>query len=203
MIITARIRRMGEGIIFSLFVSPHQGVAQSQVFSQLSGSRSFWGYPSPRFFPRSLVVGPFQWGYPSSRFFPRSLVPGPLQVVPHNWPGVPQEKGTPLARTGIPPGQVTLPAVWLVLFQAGGLSCVHIYDWGHPHLQRGKSWDVKGQWIGAPKFNYKELLSKHRQKSHCVVDVHLLARCYVHNNVSCKLIIKLPKTSLHHFPENH
>ena len=42
-IITARIRRMGEGNIFNLFVSPHPG-----------------GYPNPRFFPRCLVPGPSQ-----------------------------------------------------------------------------------------------------------------------------------------------
>ena len=39
---------------------------------------SWGGYPSPRFFPRSLVPGPFQ-GHPSPRFFPRSLVPGTFQ----------------------------------------------------------------------------------------------------------------------------
>ena len=39
--------------------------------------------PSPRFFPRPLVPGPF-WGYPSSMFFPRSLFPYPFQGIPQS-----------------------------------------------------------------------------------------------------------------------
>ena len=47
--ITARIRRKGEGNIFSLSVHTRGR-----------------GYPSPRFLPRSLVPGPF-WGVPQSQ----------------------------------------------------------------------------------------------------------------------------------------
>ena len=40
-----------------------RGLPESQVLSQVSGPRSFpGGYLSPRFFPRSLVPGPFQGG---------------------------------------------------------------------------------------------------------------------------------------------
>ena len=58
-----------EGNIFTgSSLSVHMGeVPQSQVLSQVSGSRSFlWRYLSHRLFPRSLVPGPF-WGggYPS------------------------------------------------------------------------------------------------------------------------------------------
>ena len=64
-VITTRIRRMGEGNIFSLFDSPHPG-----------------GYPSPGFLPRSLVSGSF-WGYPSPGFFPGFLgIPDLTGVLP-------------------------------------------------------------------------------------------------------------------------
>ena len=66
-IFTASIRRMGEGNIFSLFVN----------------------FPSPMFFSRSFVPGPFP-GYPSPRFFPQSLVRGPFWgYLILTWPGVP------------------------------------------------------------------------------------------------------------------
>ena len=59
------------------------------------------GYPSPRFFPRSLVLGTF-WEVPQS-------CPGGLC---QSWPrGVPQNMGTPLARTGLgypPPARTGL-----------------------------------------------------------------------------------------------
>ena len=64
---TACIRRMGEGNNFSLFVGP-QGYPGlwSQVPFPASGPMAFLlGYPSPRFFPRSLVPGPFS-GVPKS-----------------------------------------------------------------------------------------------------------------------------------------
>ena len=73
---------------------------------------------------------------------PHSLVPCPFWRatsdlagggrVPQSWPeGVPQDRGTPPARTGArpwqewgtPSGQVMLPTVRLVRFPAGGLSC--------------------------------------------------------------------------------
>ena len=69
-------------------VCPPPGVPQSQVLSKVSGPRSFLrGYPSPRFFPRSLVPGSFQ-GVPQSQvlskvFGPRSFLWG----VPQSWPG--------------------------------------------------------------------------------------------------------------------
>ena len=102
-LITAHIRRMGEGNIFSLFVSPHpggtpglgsfavlskgKGVPQFQVLSQISGHKSFFGVPSQ---PRL---------------------------------------GHPPARTGAarhpppPPGQVTLRRYASYGFPAEGLSC--------------------------------------------------------------------------------
>ena len=87
------------------------------------------GYPSPRFFPRSLIPGPFfgvpqSWpggvpqddippppgqvrmGHPSPRFFPRSLIPGPFFGVSQSWPGgVPQDDIPPPNhfRMGHPP----------------------------------------------------------------------------------------------------
>ena len=56
------------------------------------------GYPSPRFFPRSLVPGPFG-GYPSPRFFPRSLLGG-TPVIAMGYPilGYPQP-----GQDGVPP----------------------------------------------------------------------------------------------------
>ena len=61
------------------------------------------GYPSPRFFPRSLLPGPFWKGYPSPWFFAKSLVPGPFQGYPSlSWGGgVPQDRGTSPGRTGV------------------------------------------------------------------------------------------------------
>ena len=75
LVITTRIRMMGKVLFSQVSVCPHpgKGVPQSQVFSQVTGSRSFpGGIP---------VLGPF-WGYPSPRFFPRSLVPGSLGGTP-------------------------------------------------------------------------------------------------------------------------
>ena len=48
-----------------------------------------WGYPSPRFFPRSLFLGPF-WGKYHS----------PGQGIPQSSWGVLQDRGTP-TRTGL------------------------------------------------------------------------------------------------------
>ena len=78
-------------------------------------------------------------GYPSPKFFPRCLVPGLFWGIPQTWLGVPQDRGVPLAGTGVPPwpglqiglvpppprrgGQVMLWAVCLVWFPAGGLYC--------------------------------------------------------------------------------
>ena len=84
---------MREGNIFSLFVSPHPR-----------------GYPSPWFFPRSLVPGPF-WEHSSPRLFPRSLVPGPFHGVPQSWPGRYPSPGWGYpqpGQDGIPPPPVRL-----------------------------------------------------------------------------------------------
>ena len=135
-------------VIFSVCLSVHTGTGGgtpvpgsfpglwSQVLSR--------GYHSPRFFPRSLILSqvsgprsflgegyprPF-WGYP--RTGPRQGWGTPSQdwgTPP--WPGL----GYPLPQPGLeyplpsqdwgpppPPGQVTLRAVGLVRFPAGGLS---------------------------------------------------------------------------------
>ena len=118
-LIFTRIRRMGEGNIFSLF---NTGVPQYQVLSKISGPRSFLGVPQsclgegvPQYQVLSKISGPRSFlgvpqsclgrEYPSIRFFPRSLVPGPFWGgrVPQSWPGgtpwqarrVRQDRGTP------------------------------------------------------------------------------------------------------------
>ena len=73
-IFTARIRMMGK-VMLHRCLSVHRWV----------------GYPSTRFFPRSVIPFPFL-GYPSPRFFPWPLVPGPLPRagqwgVPQSWKG--------------------------------------------------------------------------------------------------------------------
>ena len=73
---------------FHRCLSVHNWVPQSQVLSQVIGPRSFpGGYPSPRFFPRSLVPGPFQG------------IPSPGWGVPQSCQGVTQRWGT-LSRSG-------------------------------------------------------------------------------------------------------
>ena len=92
--ITARIRRMGK-VIFSVCLSVHTR-----------------GNPSPRFFPRSLVLGPFgevpqSWlggGYPSIGYPPGR--PGwsiPLARTVLGYPPGQVRMGYPPARTGVPP----------------------------------------------------------------------------------------------------
>ena len=104
-IITARIRRMREGNIFSLFVSPHPvgggGVGVTPVPCSFPGP-FHGGTPVPGSFSGhwSQVLSGV---YPSPRFFPRSPVPAPFL-------GVPQYGGTsPLTRWGLgyppPPSQ--------------------------------------------------------------------------------------------------
>ena len=96
---TACIQRIGEGNIFSLSVH-------------------IWGYPSPMFFPRSLVPGPFR-GYPSPRFFPghwSQVLSGGTQV-PGSFPGYWSQvlsRGTPVL--------------------AGGILPQSYPDWGYPNL---------------------------------------------------------------------
>ena len=94
MIFTARIRRMGKVMFSQVSVHSHGGITPCPRFFPrslvpgpfLAGGR----YPSPRFFPRYLVPGPFP-GYHCPWFFPRSLVPGPFSGLPQSWPG-----GTPV-----------------------------------------------------------------------------------------------------------
>ena len=65
------------------------------------------GYPpSPRFFSRSLVSGPF-WGYSSPRFFPRSFLGAPQSQVLSEFTGPrPFLRGYPVLARGYPsPGQ--------------------------------------------------------------------------------------------------
>ena len=103
---------MGQGKVLTLFVCPHPGE----------------GYPSPRFFPRSLVPDPFQ-GYNSPRFFPRSLVPHPFQgytLVPamgYNSPG--QEGQVPQSQlevgTTSQPGDTPVLALDLGYCAAGDM----------------------------------------------------------------------------------
>ena len=103
--ITARIRRMAK-VLFSqvcLFTREEGGLPQCQVLSEVSGPRSFplssWGrYPSPRFFPRSLVPGPFS----GSTLL---LAGGGTPVLPGGTPVLRQDWGTPMVRTGVSPGQ--------------------------------------------------------------------------------------------------
>ena len=72
---------------------------------------------------QALVPGPFGGGVtPVS--VPRSFLGSSPEDTPV-LPGIPPQQGCPLARTGVPlpPGQVTLRAVRLLQFPAGGLSC--------------------------------------------------------------------------------
>ena len=83
-----RIRRMGK-VLFHGCMSVHRREHKSQVLSQVFGPKSFLGeYPSPMFFPWSLVLGPFWWGTQSQ--------PG----------GTLERIGYPLAGTGVPPSWV-------------------------------------------------------------------------------------------------
>ena len=79
--ITARIRRMGKVLVSQVSVLPNGGGV----------------YPSARFFPRSLVPGPF-WGIPQSQVLslvshPRSFLGGTLVSAggSQSWLGVPQD----------------------------------------------------------------------------------------------------------------
>ena len=124
--ITARIRRMGEGNVFT-------GVC---LFTG--------GYPSPKFFTRSLVPGPFQGGTQSWPGSTPVLVGGTpslaggtlIWVTP--WPG---QDGVPPARTGEPHSAPPSPyprieqqseyllygGQYTSCSNAGGLSCIYLY----------------------------------------------------------------------------
>ena len=57
--------RDGEGNVFTGVCPSTRGVPQSKDLSKVSGTMSFSrGYPSPRFFPRSLIPGPFPGSTP-------------------------------------------------------------------------------------------------------------------------------------------
>ena len=74
----------------NIYYRPHPKDGEGTVFTGVC-LHLMGGYPSPRFFPRSLVLGTF-WEVPQS-------CPGGLC---QSWPrGVPQNMGTPLARTGL------------------------------------------------------------------------------------------------------
>ena len=98
LIFTTHIRRMGEGNIFSLFVSLHLGVPQSHVLSQiLSGGYpnpgqgvSYYGYPPIRT-GQGYSPGQVRMGYPSPRSGRGSRLPQPGQGTP------------PIAKTGVTP----------------------------------------------------------------------------------------------------
>ena len=117
-LITSCIRIMGEGTVFTgVYLS-----TQSQVLSQVSSPRSFPGYPSSRFFPWSLVQGPFTGGTQSQvlslvsglRSFPGGLPQSQLGgggypslsqgTTPVNVVGYPREDRVPPAGTGVLPG---------------------------------------------------------------------------------------------------
>ena len=103
--ITTRIRRMRKVMVSQVCARSTlgEGVPQSQVLSQVSGSRSFLGgYPSPR------------WGLPQSQVGVTSVLAGgnpvPSGRYPsHRWGSTPQPGqgwGTPPPsqdRTGVPP----------------------------------------------------------------------------------------------------
>ena len=107
LIFTARIRRMGQGNIFSLLTPGGRGTPVSGAMSLLSGE--------------GVLAGEV----PQSRGYPR-----PGQGVPQSWPGWYPRTAYPPARTGLPPilsqdwgiplshGQVTLRAVHLVWLTA-------------------------------------------------------------------------------------
>ena len=101
------------------FYGPHPKDGEDNVFT---GACPFTGrYPSPRFFPRSLVPGPLLVCYPNPRFFLRSFprgtpilpggdspIPGVIPVPGWGstqpiWGGTPGQ-GYPPAGTGVPPG---------------------------------------------------------------------------------------------------
>ena len=101
-----QIRRMGKGNIFSLFVSPHPG-----------------GYPSPRFFPRFLVPGPF-WEVPRSGQGGGTLTKTEVRPSPsQNWVPLGQDWGSPPVQDWGSP----LPAPWDKLHCGRHTSC------GFPH----------------------------------------------------------------------
>ena len=144
LLITARIRRMEEDNIFSLFVSPHQGLPGlwSQVPSQgllqfrLAGGGTpvpTRGYPShvqgvPQFqlggTPVLARVSSPRWGYPRTGMHPaRAGLGYPCK----------QDWGTPpLARTG-PETEYLLCGEWYASYgHAGGLSrSMNFYTFSH------------------------------------------------------------------------
>ena len=81
------------------FYCPNPKDGEGIVFTGVCLSTG--GYPSPRFFQRSLVPGPFLRGYPSPKFFPRSLVSGPF---PGEYPS-PAKSQSPVTAGGSSPGQ--------------------------------------------------------------------------------------------------
>ena len=102
-----------EGNVFTGVCLFTEQVPQSQVLSLVSGPRSFQErYPSPRFFPRSLVLGPFPEGYTSPSLFPRSLVSGPFLGGGYTSPETEQQS------------KFLLCGEWYAsCSHAGGLSC--------------------------------------------------------------------------------
>ena len=119
-----------ESFLWQMFAVPKSlppayVVRREVMFSQVG----VWGYLSPRFFPRSLVPGPFPEGTPAS---------GPMSFsgstpVLAEW--VSQDR-YPRAMTGLgyrppppdwdsahPPGLVMPRAACLLRFPIGGLSC--------------------------------------------------------------------------------
>ena len=77
---------MREGSVFTGVLLTGGGTPVPCSFTGLWCQVLCWGYPSPRFFPWSLVRGPL-WGYPSSKW-----------GVPHS------QVGGTVAKTGIPAG---------------------------------------------------------------------------------------------------
>ena len=101
-IITARIRRMGEGTVFSLFVSPHLGGGGTPV-------RSGGGYPIPGLV--GVPPGPGM-GYPLPDLG-QGTPPGPgTGYLPWTWDRVPPGPGT---------GDRVPPSIASTCYAAGGM----------------------------------------------------------------------------------
>ena len=103
-------------LLVEVYYRPHQKDGEGTVFTGVCVCPHWgWGYPSPRFFPRSLVPGPFpgQWFQVLSRGYPSPSQEGhpryPHQVMTGtSWPGQDGSPSPPPARRGL--GYPSLPA---------------------------------------------------------------------------------------------
>ena len=118
-IFTTRIRRMGIGTVFSLFVSPHLGGGVPQ--SGLGGGEGWGvgrGYPIPGLEGCTWVTPPARsgWGTPSPQPGLDGVPPRPGTGYPLTWDGIPPwtwDRVPPWTWDGVPPRPGTgYPPTW-------------------------------------------------------------------------------------------